>query len=213
MEINRFIESTNLSPTVTGKAIDNLVAEAIKYSFLGVCVPPFWVKRAAREIDNRELQLVTVIGYPLGYQMTETKMKECEIALLDGANELDVVMNLSAFNDGMSWVKVEVAKLAQLVHSADATIKIILETELWEEDKMIQALEIIADAGADFAKTSTGYHRNPVNIKTIQFMRKHLPSSVGIKASGGITDSTQARMLLEAGADRIGTSKAVQIVT
>ncbi len=212
MEINRFIESTNLSPTITGKEVDNLISEAIEYNFLGACVPPFWVERASREIADRDLQLVTVIGFPLGFQMTETKIGEIELALQNGANELDIVMNLSAVNDGMNWAKIELAKCAKVIHEAGAIMKVIVETDLWNEDQLLEVIKIVSDSGADFFKTSTGYHRSPVNIKTVKFIRTHLPSNVGIKASGGISDPQQAKLLIESGADRLGTSKGINLV-
>jgi deoxyribose-phosphate aldolase len=212
MELNRYIESTNLSITANAHDIDQLVHEAKELEVLGVCVPPYWVKRAAREISQSDLQLVTVIGYPLGYQMTDVKIKETEVALSDGANEIDIVMNCSAFVEEMNWVKIELVRLAQVIHQSDAIMKVILETDLWSDAQLIDALKICADAGVDFAKTSTGYHRNPVTPEVISLFRKNLPSNVGIKASGGIKTIDQAQALIHAGADRLGTSSAAQLV-
>ena len=212
MELNRHIESTNLSITITGKDVDILVKESIDLNVLGICVPPFWVKRAAREIGVHDLQLVTVIGYPLGYQMTDAKLKETECALVDGATEIDVVLNCSAYADQMEWAKIELVKLSKMIHDASAVMKVILETDLWSNEQLIELLKICADAGVDFAKTSTGYHRNPVTPEVIALFRKHLPSNVGIKASGGIKTLDQAKALIAAGADRLGTSSAAQIL-
>lgn len=212
MELNRFIESTNLSMTMVDRDVDSLVSSAIELHCHGVCVPPYWVKRARREIGEADLQLVTVIGYPLGYQMTESKIKETEIALTEGAAEIDVVINAGAFKTQAEWVKIELVKLAQLVHDQDAILKVILETDLWTNDETINLLRICADAGVDFAKTSTGYHRQPVSPEVIRLFRQNLPSNVGIKASGGIKTKEQALALIEAGADRIGTSSALQIL-
>jgi len=212
--LNRFIESTNLSPQLTGKDVDLLIAEAKELQVLGVCVPPFWVKRASREIATSDLQLVTVIGFPLGYQMTEAKMEEAQLALRDGANELDLVMNVSAFKDGMHWPKIEFAKMAKLAHDHEAMLKVIIEVAYLNDDEIRKASLMCADAGVDFVKTSTGFAptggATPHHISTI---RETIPSNVGIKASAGIKTKEQTIALIEAGADRIGTSSAKVILS
>ncbi|MFT5569718.1 MAG: deoxyribose-phosphate aldolase [Cyclobacteriaceae bacterium] len=212
MLINNYIESTNLSITCLANEIDLLVSEALDFQLLGVCVPPFWVKRAARESSGKDLQIVTVVGYPLGYQKTESKIEEANQAIHDGANEIDLVLNCSAFANNMDWAKIETAKISKLAHDANCMIKLILETDLWDEQQLRSLLKICADAGIDFAKTSTGYHRSPVSPAMIRFFREHLPSSVGIKASGGIKTADQARELIKAGADRLGTSSAKELL-
>ncbi|WP_258098956.1 deoxyribose-phosphate aldolase [Marinoscillum pacificum] len=213
MNIRRFIESTNLQTTITGNDVDALIAEAKALEVFGVCVPPFWVKRASREIGDADLSLVTVIGFPLGYQMTETKVEEAKLALRDGANELDVVMNVSAFKDGMPWPKIEFAKLSKLAHEYDAMLKVIIEVAYLTDEEIVRAARLCSDAGVDFVKTSTGMVTNGgATVHHIKLLREVLPSSVGIKASGGIKTRKQAIQLIEAGADRIGTSSAAQIV-
>jgi len=126
--INRFIEHTNLKPTITGKDVDQLIKEAKEHQFVGVCVPPFWVKRASREIGESDIQLVTVAGFPLGYNMTETKVEEIKLALRDGADEIDLVMNVSAIKDGMPWPKIEFAKCSKLVHDEYKILKVIIDS-------------------------------------------------------------------------------------
>lgn len=211
--LHRFIESTNLSPQVTGKDIDLLVQEARELKVLGVCVPPFWVKRASREIAGADMQLVTVIGFPLGYQMTEVKLEEARLALRDGANELDLVMNVSAFKDGMPWPKIEFAKMSSLAHESGALLKVIIEVGYLDEAEMIRAARWCADAGVDFVKTSTGFAPGGGAMPHhIELLRQTLPSSVGIKASGGIKTREQAEALVASGADRIGTSSAGSIL-
>ncbi len=140
-------------------------------------------------------------------------MKEVEIALKDGADEIDVVMNLSAFKTGvMMWVKGELAQFAKTCHEADALLKVIIETAYLSDDEIIRASKLSADAGADFVKTSTGFAPSGANVAHIQLIRKSVPMEVGIKASGGIKTFAQAMMMIEAGADRIGTSSAPQIL-
>tara|TARA_B100001250_G_C19639302_1_gene717481 strand:+ start:347 stop:994 length:648 start_codon:yes stop_codon:yes gene_type:complete len=213
MNIKRFIESTNLQTTITGNDVDALIAEAKALEVFGVCVPPFWVKRASREIGDADLSLVTIVGFPLGYHMTETKVEEAKLALRDGANELDVVMNVSAFKDGMPWPKIEFAKLSKLAHDHDAMLKVIIEVAYLTDEEIVKAARLCSDAGVDFVKTSTGMVTNGgATEHHIKLLREVLPSSVGIKASGGIKTREQAIQLIEAGADRIGTSSAAQIV-
>src|SRR5262245_34240310 len=116
MKIVRYIEHTNLSPVMTIADVDRLVEEAAAHEFFGICVPTFWVQRAKREISNRNIKLVTVAGFPFGYQMTETKLEEIKRAIDNGADEIDVVWNLSSFKTGIPWTKIEIAKCSKLVH-------------------------------------------------------------------------------------------------
>jgi len=210
--INRFIEHTNLKPTITGKEVDQLIKEAKEHQFIGVCIPPFWVKRASREIDKTDIQLVTVAGFPLGYNMTETKIEEIKLAIRDGADEVDVVMNVSAIKDGMPWPKIEFAKCSKLIHDNYKLVKVILETTLLADDEIVKACKLCADAGVDFVKTSTGFAGEGAKIEHIKLMREVLPSNVGIKASGGIKTYDDAVAMINAGADRIGTSSGVEIM-
>jgi len=212
MGINRYIEHTNLKPTLTDKDVDQLVADAIKHQFVGVCVPPFWVKRASRELAEHDIQLVTVIGFPLGYQMTDSKLVEIEKAIDDGADELDIVMNVSAFKSGMSWVKIELAKCANLIHQSGCMMKVILETTYLSDEEIIVATKLCSEAGTDFVKTSTGFAPTGAKVSHIELMRKYAPSNVGIKASGGIKDLTTLKGMVAAGADRIGTSSGISIM-
>lgn len=210
--IQRFIEQTNLKPNLDGKDVDRLVAEAKEHRFAGICLPPFWVKRARRELGESQIQLVTVAGFPLGYQMTETKQEEIKLALRDGADEIDLVMNISALKAEMPWVKIEFAKCASLVHEHERLLKVIIETAYLNEMELSLACRWCADAGVDFVKTSTGFAPEGAKVEDVRRMRELLPSNVGIKASGGIKTYAQAVELIEAGADRIGTSSGIEII-
>lgn len=212
MNIAGHIEHTNLSPYLAIGDIDTLVAEAKKFGFIGVCVPPFWVKRASREIGNENIFLVTVAGFPLGYNMTETKLDEIKRAIDNGADEIDMVWNVSAFKTGIPWVKIEVAKCTKLAHDQQKILKVIIETAYLSIAEIEQACKICADAGADFVKTSTGFAPEGATVEHITLMKNKLPAQVGIKASGGIKTLEFAEALLQAGADRIGTSSGVSIV-
>lgn len=212
MDINQYIEHTALKPNLVGKDVDLLIAEAKEHKFLGVCVPPFWVKKAALELADTDIQLVTVIGFPLGYNQTEVKELEIKQAIEQGANELDIVMNISAFKDGMPWVKIELAKCAHIIHEAGCLMKVIIETAYLTDEEIIKATKLCSEAGTDFVKTSTGFAGAGAKVEHIKLMRENAPSNVGIKASGGIKTLADAQVMINAGADRLGTSSGVEIM-
>jgi deoxyribose-phosphate aldolase len=212
MDIAAYIEHTNLSPVLTIKDIDQLVAEAKQFRFLGVCVPPFWVNRAQREINGEKILLVTVAGFPLGHSMTETKLDEIKRAIDNGADEVDVVWNISAFKSGIPWTKIEIAKCSKLAHDHQKIVKVIIETAYLSADEIVAACRMCADAGADYVKTSTGLAAQGAKEEHIQLMKAALPPSVGIKASGGIKTLEQATKMIHAGATRIGTSSGINIL-
>lgn len=210
--INRFIEHTILKPDVTQQEIEETVKEGIENQFIGVCVPPYWVKSARKLIGNSELQLVSIAGFPLGYNRTEVKLAEINQAVEDGADEVDIVWNLSAFKSGMSWVKVDIARCAEFLHEQNKILKVIIETAYLTEEEIRLACEICKDAGTDFVKTSTGFAASGARVEHIRLMRTVLPSHVGIKAAGGIRDYETAVEMIKAGADRLGTSSGVRIM-
>jgi deoxyribose-phosphate aldolase len=212
MKLNRHLESTLLKPTVTEREIDFLIAEAIDAQFIGVCVPPFWVKKVKRELTEQDIQVVTVIGFPFGYEATETKVAEAKTAIQNGADELDVVWSQTAFHSGMSWPKIELAQLAKVCHESEKILKVIIETAYLSPAQIREACLICQDAGADFVKTSTGYAPYGARVEDISLMREILPSTIGIKASGGIKTLEQALALIQAGADRLGTSSAKSLM-
>lgn len=210
--LHQYLEYTNLSPVLTYQQVDRMAKEAKEHSFVGLCLPPFWVKKAKRDLGTAPVQMVTVVGFPLGYQMTETKVAEIQKALDNGADELDMVMNLSAFKSGMPWVKIELAKCATLIHERQALFKVIIETAYLSEEEIRTACKLCADSGADFVKTSTGFAPEGAKAAQIRQMRQWLPAQVGIKAAGGIKTADQVRAMVAAGADRVGASAAVAIL-
>ncbi|MCS7018422.1 MAG: deoxyribose-phosphate aldolase [Cytophagales bacterium] len=211
--LSQHIEHTLLSPVATSDDFERLVEEAIQYQFVGVCVPPYWVKKVRRDIGARPVQLATVVGFPLGYNRSETKTRETEIALTDGATEIDVVMNLSAFKTGvMSWVKGEIAQLAKMCHESHAILKVILEISYLNDEEIVRACKIAQDAGADFVKTSTGFGSSGATEHAVRLMRQTVGEYMGIKASGGIRTKGQALAMIAAGADRIGSSAGTALL-
>jgi deoxyribose-phosphate aldolase len=212
MNVRDYIEHTNLSPTLTIAAIDKLVEEAKEFSFLGICVPPFWVKRAKREIGKEKILLVTVAGFPLGYNMTETKLDEMQRAIDNGADEIDVVWNVTSFKTGIPWTKIEIAKCSKLAHDHQKLLKVIIETAYLSDREIETACKLCGDAGVDIVKTSTGFAPAGAKVEHVALMKKNLPATVGIKASGGIKTLDQVMALIDAGATRIGTSSAVTMI-
>ncbi|AEL25483.1 deoxyribose-phosphate aldolase [Cyclobacterium marinum] len=204
--LNRYIEHTALHAAVDEQGIQTVLDQAKKYNFRGVCLPPFWVKKAKRELSDLDIQLVTVVGFPLGYSMTQTKVFETRQAIKDGVDELDVVWSITGFKSRMNWPKIELAQLAKVCHDEEKLLKVIIETALLKEEELSEACHICVDAGVDFVKTSTGFAEKGAQIKTIKRLRNILPSQVGIKASGGIKSLEQAEAMVAAGADRIGSS-------
>ncbi|MDI1321461.1 MAG: deoxyribose-phosphate aldolase [Algoriphagus sp.] len=205
---NRFLESTLLRPTMTGEEVDVLIRDSIDEQFIGVCIPPFWVKKVKRELAEEDIQVVTVIGFPFGYQDTASKVFETKESIKQGADELDLVWSQTAFHSGMNWPKIEIAQIANICHAEERILKVIIETAYLSQEQIREACLICQDAGADFVKTSTGYAPKGAQVVDILLMRETLPSQIGIKASGGIKTLDFALELIKAGADRLGTSSA-----
>ena len=211
MDIRSSLEYTNLRPDCTQDEIEALVQKALNSGIFGICVPPYWVK-AAKRIAGTELAVVTVIGFPLGYQKTAVKLAEAEEAMNDGADELDMVMNNAAFRSGMeNWVKADVAMLAEACHAKEKFLKVILETSLLSDSEICRASELVVQAGADFVKTSTGFGTAGAKTEHIRLIRNTIGTATGIKASGGIKTKEFALELLDAGANRIGSSSAPEV--
>ena len=205
---SRFLESTLLKATMTDQEVNQLIKDAIEEQFVGICIPPFWVKKVKRELKEEDIQVVTVIGFPLGYTDTASKVFETRESIKQGADELDLVWSQTAFHSGMNWPKIEIAQISKICHEEERILKVIIETANLNPSQIKEACLICQDAGADYVKTSTGFASRGASVEDIQLMRESLASHVGIKASGGIKTLDFALDLIKAGADRIGTSSA-----
>ena len=207
------IDHTLLKPEADKGMIKQLCREADTHGFAAVCVPPCYVRLAKDNLPDGGVKVATVIGFPLGYQYTDVKFFEAHKALMHGADEIDVVMNLSAFKSGhYDEVESELGQLATLCEFKDAILKVIIETALLSPAEIIRACGICADAGAAFVKTSTGFSSRGASVDDVLLMRRHLPAHIQIKASGGIRTLAAVRALIEAGADRIGTSSGIELI-
>lgn len=213
MQIASYIDHTILKAVTTVKEVENLCGEAAAYGFAAVCVPPPFVKRASQLLQSTPVKVSTVIGFPFGYSALEAKVAESVLAIVDGADELDVVISLIALkNKDWDYLLKEQALLTEVIHQKNKLIKVIVESGILEPEEIIECCNRLGPLGIDFMKTSTGYAEKGADIQAVQLMRSHLPSHVRIKASGGIRTYDFARQLVEAGADRLGCSASVKIV-
>lgn len=214
-EIARYIDHTNLKPYATKEDIIKLCDEAIEYGFYAVCVNPYRVRLAKEYLreKNADVKVASVIGFPLGATPTEVKVFEAERALDDGADELDMIINIGALKDGnYEYVKNDIAEVVKVAHKRGAKVKVIIETCYLTEEEKVKACELAKEAGADFVKTSTGFGTGGATVEDVRLMRKVVGSEMGVKAAGGIRTYEQAMAMIEAGANRIGTSSGVKIV-
>jgi len=203
-----FIEYTLLKPEATQLDYEAHIETGLLSGAFGICIPPYWVKMAHRNLPkSASTKIVTVAGFPFGYQKTNVKLADVAQSIEDGANEIDIVMNVSAFRTGMHiWVKPELAQAAELCHVSGVLLKVIIETGYLSKEEIVTASKICMDSGADFVKTSTGYAPNGASVENIKLIKSVVSNYCGIKASGGIKTRKFASELIEAGADRIGTS-------
>jgi deoxyribose-phosphate aldolase len=212
--LNKYIDHTILKPTCLVADIEKLCAEAKQYDFAAVCVPPNFVKLAKEKVAGSTVQVATVIGFPFGYSATEAKIAEIILAMVDGADELDVVANISAIKNG-DWTAIadEINHIMPIIRSKNKLVKIIIESGVLTDDEIIKCCDIYGIAGIDYLKTSTGYAEKGASVEAVKLFRKHLPDQVQIKASGGIRDYATAQLMIDAGATRIGCSAGVAIVS
>jgi deoxyribose-phosphate aldolase len=209
----RMIDHTLLKPEATKQQIEQLCAEARQFQFASVCVNPCYVKYCAQLLRDSKVKVCTVIGFPLGATTTEAKVAEAEQALRDGAQELDMVINVGMLKSGMdTYVEQDIRAVARTAHRASAILKVIIETGLLTDEEKVKACLLAKRAGADFVKTSTGFSKGGATAGDIRLMRKVVGSQLGVKASGGVRTQEQARELIESGADRIGASASVKII-
>lgn len=210
-ELAGMIDHTLIRPTTTQGEVVRLCQEARDYHFCAACVPPIYVPLAVQHLKDTGVRVGAVVGFPLGYQNPEIKMMETALAIREGAGDIDMVMNIAAMKSGdFSLVKRDIEGVVRTANGA--TVKVILETCYLTEAEKLKACEILVEAGAHFAKTSTGLAGGGATVGDVCLLRRHLPHWVGVKAAGGIRDCQTAMAMIEAGANRIGTSTGPAIV-
>ena len=211
--IASYIDHTLLKPTALLSEIERLCEEAITYEFAAVCVPPIFVPKAHDVIAGQPVKLATVIGFPFGYSAPKAKLAEVQQAIRDGAEELDIVINIAALkNKSWNYLRAEMLPLVEYIHEQQGIVKVIIESGVLTHDEILRCCDIYAPLEVDFLKTSTGYAERGASVEAVELMRSNLPFDISIKASGGIKTYKFAEELIEAGAARLGCSASVAIV-
>ena len=211
MELNKYIDHTNLKNTATLKDIEKLCNEAIKYKFASVCVYPYYVPLAKSLLKDTNVEVCTVIGFPSGMSTKETKTYEAIDAIEKGATEIDMVINISALkNKDYDYIKEEIEEIRDAIDGK--VLKVIIETCLLNEEEIIKMTEICNETFVNFIKTSTGFSEYGARVEDVELINKYKSEVLEIKASGGIKDYETAEQMINAGATRLGTSSGVKLM-
>ncbi|HRG87686.1 MAG TPA: deoxyribose-phosphate aldolase [Chitinophagales bacterium] len=214
MSLASKIDHTLLKADATEKEVKRICAEAKEHGFAAVCIPPYFVRKCKLWLKDSEVKVATVVGFPLGYSHTPAKVEEARRAIDEGADEVDMVINIIALKAGdWNYLKNELTSAATIVQLRGGKLKVILETGLLTEQEIIKACELCAEMTVDYVKTSTGFTQVGATVETVKLLRAHLPKNIKIKASGGIREKEFALQLIQAGADRLGCSASVSIVS
>jgi deoxyribose-phosphate aldolase len=212
-DLSKYIDHTLLKPNATKDQIETICQEAATYGFASVCVNPCWVKVAERLLRHASAKVCTVVGFPLGANVSETKVYETRRAIFDGATEIDMVLNVGALKSGCeNKVQDDIQSVVEACHENNAICKVILETAFLSDEEKAAACRLAKEAAADFVKTSTGFGPGGATVDDVALMRRVVGPDIGVKAAGGIKDLEGTQAMLKAGANRIGASAGVRIV-
>ena len=211
MKLNKYIDHTILKPETTQEQVEKILSEAKEYDFASVCVNPTWVSLAAESLKDSDVNVCTVIGFPLGANTSAVKAFETEDAIANGADEIDMVINIGALKAGNDALVLDDIK-AVVDASGDKLVKVIIEACLLTDDEKVRACQLSKEAGADYVKTSTGFSTGGATVADVALMRKTVGPDMGVKASGGARSYEDAIAFIEAGASRIGASSGVAIM-
>ena len=211
MKLNKFIDHTLLKPEPTQEQVEKILCEAKEYDFASVCVNPTWVSLAAESLKDSDVKVCTVIGFPLGANTSAVKAFETEDAIANGADEIDMVINIGALKAGNDALVLDDIK-AVVDASGDKLVKVIIEACLLTDEEKVRACQLSKEAGADYVKTSTGFSTGGATVADVALMRKTVGPDMGVKASGGARSYEDAIAFIEAGASRIGASSGVAIM-
>ncbi|HSR49217.1 MAG TPA: deoxyribose-phosphate aldolase [Acidobacteriota bacterium] len=212
-DLARYIDHTLLKPVATRAQIEKLCQEARQYHFASVCIPPCYVRAAARQLQGSQAAVCTVVGFPLGANTHDVKGYETRRAIYDGAGEIDMVINIGALKGNQDDVVLrDIQAVTEACHDLGAICKVIIEAAYLSDDEKVRACKLAKEAHADFVKTSTGFGPGGATLEDVALMRRTVGSEIGVKAAGGIGDSDATRKMLEAGATRIGASAGVKII-
>lgn len=212
MNLASYIDHTLLKPDATIEGIRKLCAEAVEHGFFSVCINPYWISTAKPLLKGSSVKICTVIGFPLGSMLPQTKAHETEDVILAGAEEVDMVMNVGAALEG-HWNFIEHEIHEVVTRAKHHPVKVILETCLLSPAQIELACKACLHGGASFVKTSTGFSTGGATVEAVSLMRKTVGQQMGVKASGGVRNADDARAMIDAGANRLGTSASVAIVS
>ncbi len=213
MQLNQYIDHTLLKPTTLLKDVEKICNEAVQHKFAVVCIPPLFVKKAKEFTANSNVKVATVIGFPFGYNAVEAKIAEILLAIVDGVDELDMVINIAALkNNDWQYLANEISHIMPIIINNKKIIKVIIESGILTDEEIIKCCDIYGIAGVHFVKTSTGYAEKGATVEAVTLIRKHLANSIQIKASGGIKTKEFALQLVNAGATRIGASASIDLI-
>ena len=211
--LNKYFDHTLLKPEADNEQIDKLCEEAKEYDFYSVCVNTCYVSRCYDNLKDTGVKVAAVVGFPLGACTTQTKVFETQEAFMDGAAEVDMVLNVGKFKSGDNdYVRDDIRAVADAAHSFGGILKVILETCLLTDEEIVEACRLSMESGADFVKTSTGFNSGGATEHDVALMRDTVGDHISVKASGGIRDYDQCMKMIAAGADRIGASASVKIM-
>jgi len=213
MNVAAYIDHTVLKPTTVTSDVQRVCEEALEHKFAAVCIPPPFINTAKESLSGSQVKTATVIGFPFGYSNANAKIVEVKQAIEDGADELDIVINISLLKSGR-WrdLETEINLLMPAIRTNNKIVKIIVESGILTDDEIVRCCTLYAKFGVNYLKTSTGYAETGATLHAVQLMRANLPSDVLIKASGGITTYEAAVQFIGAGADRLGCSASVSII-
>lgn len=211
-ELAKYIDHTQLKPETTADKMQQVVQEASDHQFASVCVNPYWVSFCYEYLKDTNVKVCTVIGFPLGATTTEVKVAETKQAIQNGASEVDMVLNIGELKSGHDNVVKQDIDAVVSTAQKNALVKVIIETSLLNNEEKTRACRLAKKAGADFVKTSTGFSEGGATQEDVALMRDTVGSEMGVKASGGIRDAQTVKMMIEAGASRIGASSGVSII-
>lgn len=213
MELNRYLDHTLLKPEATEVQIDEVTQQALDNHFFSVMVNPYWVSRVHNKLKGSDVRTACVIGFPLGANTTAIKVAESKQAIADGVDELDMVINIGELKSNhLAAVKADIEAVVRVGHAADKLVKVIIETALLTDEEISIVSEVVAEAQADFVKTSTGFSTRGAAIHDVELMKAAAGERTQVKASGGIHNATEAQAMIAAGATRLGVSASMEII-
>ncbi|MFC6323552.1 deoxyribose-phosphate aldolase [Companilactobacillus baiquanensis] len=213
MKLSKYIDHTLLKADSTESDVDQIIKEAKEYDFASVMINPYWVSHAHKSLAGTDVHTATVIGFPLGANTTAIKVAEAKKAMEDGADELDMVINIGELKSGnLEKVEEDIKAVVDIGHSQEKIVKVIIETALLTNDEKVTATKLVMNSGAEFVKTSTGFSTKGATVEDVALLKEVVGDKIGVKASGGIHSKEEALQMIEAGATRLGTSASMKIV-